>query len=217
MTKIMIVDDQQLMVDGIKVLLGRDSSFEVVDSAQSGEAAIELTKVNQPHVILMDIRMPGVGGVEATRLIKQLYPEIIVLILTTFDDDEYIIDALNYGASGYLLKDIGSQKLIESIHEALAGNLLITGKVAHKLASSIRTRGVPKLNADFLDYDFTERELTVAKLLKRGFNNREISEELGLTQGTVKNYLTTIYSKLGVTDRGKAIILLGELISHTEF
>jgi DNA-binding NarL/FixJ family response regulator len=156
----------------------------------------------------MDIRMPGIGGVEATRLILEKNPHIKVLILTTFDDDVYIIDALNYGASGYLLKDIGKEKLIESMREALAGNILITGKVAYKLAKSIKSNKKPSTNGNYNPFELTEREIVIARLMVQGLNNKEIGTHLNLTQGTIKNYMSAIYLKLGVSDRSKAIVLL---------
>lgn len=208
--KVMLVDDQQLLLDGLKTILTIGGNMEVA-LAQSGEAAVELAGTFQPDLILMDIQMPGMGGVAATKLIKERYPQTIILILTTFDDDIYIIDALRYGASGYLLKDIDGEKLIDSVHEALSGNLLLTGKVAQKLARNVAEKNEKK----FMDrivlkdkLDLTARETDIANVLVEGMTNREIAEKLFLTEGTVKNYLSDIYSKVGTSDRAKAILLL---------
>lgn len=209
---VMLVDDQKIMLEGLETLISVRSEMEIVESAQSGEEAIEKLRLVVPDVILMDIRMPGMGGVKATQTIKQLYPQVIIIILTTFDDDAYIIEALSHGASGYLLKDIDGEKLVQSIYEALSGNLLLTGKVAHKLALNIRNTnsGVEKKVAEL---ELTSRELDLARLLVLGYNSREIADTLFLTQGTVKNYLSDIYAKIGTNDRAKAVLLLKQYFS----
>ncbi|MGN7760808.1 response regulator [Paenibacillus sp. 22594] len=209
---VMLVDDQKIMLEGLETLISVRSEMEIVESAQSGEEAIERLRSVVPDVILMDIRMPGMGGVKATQTIKELYPRVIIIILTTFDDDAYIIEALSHGASGYLLKDIDGEKLIQSIYEALSGNLLLTGKVAHKLALNIRNnnKGIEKKVAEL---DLTPRELDLVRLLVQGYNSREIADTLFLTQGTVKNYLSDIYAKIGTNDRAKAVLLLKKYLS----
>lgn len=209
---VMLVDDQKIMLEGLETLISVRSEMEIVESAQSGEEAIERLRSVVPDVILMDIRMPGMGGVKATQTIKELYPRVIIIILTTFDDDAYIIEALSHGASGYLLKDIDGEKLVQSIYEALSGNLLLTGKVAHKLALNIRNnnKGIEKKVAEL---DLTPRELDLARLLVQGYNSREIADTLFLTQGTVKNYLSDIYAKIGTNDRAKAVLLLKKYLS----
>lgn len=143
---VMLVDDHKIMLEGLETLLSIRSEIEIVGTAQAGEEALERLHSVVPDVILMDIRMPGMGGVKATEAIKELHPHVIILILTTFDDDEYIIEALCNGASGYLLKDIDGEKLVQSIDEALSGNVLLTGKVAKSLLSrsAIRTGGLKK-------------------------------------------------------------------------
>lgn len=231
MINIMLVDDQASMIPGLKALLSTHEDFSVVLTAGSGEEAIEvLSTLNSarlsikpgepstafPDVVLMDIRMPGIGGVRATQQIKAVFPQLTILILTTFDDDEFIIDALHYGAAGYLLKDIGGKRLIESIYEALSGSLLLTGRVASKLATNIRKQqmsaeyaGLPSLEA----LGFTERELEIAKHIALGLNAKEISEQTFLSSGTVKNYTSSIYSKLGTSDRAKAMIILRNILN----
>ncbi|HEX2947121.1 MAG TPA: response regulator transcription factor [Clostridia bacterium] len=208
--KVLLVDDQQLLLDGVKTLLSLNNDMEVA-TAGSGEAAVEMAETFSPDIILMDIRMPGMGGVEATKQIKERHPAIAILILTTFDDDGYIIDALRYGASGYLLKDIEGERLIKSIYEALSGNLLLTGRVARKLAwnaalkNETNQSGTRSLQKSF---ELSERETDIARALVVGLTSREIAGKLHLTQGTVKNYLSGIYSKIGTNDRAKAVLLL---------
>jgi len=234
MIKIMLVDDQKSMISGLKALLSTHEDSSVVLTAYSGEEALEIlrevsiatssstsnsnpesTPTIFPDVILMDIRMPGMGGVTATQRIKSLFPQITVLILTTFDDDDFIIDALHFGASGYLLKDIGGKRLIESIYEALSGNLLLTGRVANKLASNIRqsyqissSDPLPTLE----DLGFSERELEIARQIVLGLNAKEICGKTFLSLGTVKNYTSNIYAKLGISDRSKAMIALRKIL-----
>jgi len=216
--RIMLVDDQKLMLDGVQTILSIHPDYEVIATATSGEDAIQQLKNIQPDLILMDIRMPGMGGVEATKYIKEHYPDITVLILTTFDDDEYIIDALSYGASGYLLKDIDGEKLIQSVTEAISGNLLLTGKVAHKLALSAITKRENKQEYNQLveDLEFTNRETDIAMLLVEGLTSREIADQLFLSQGTVKNYMSNIYSKIGTNDRSKAILFFKDYFKQNK-
>ncbi|CAH1200701.1 Transcriptional regulatory protein LnrK [Paenibacillus plantiphilus] len=204
---VMLVDDQKIMLEGLETLLSIRTDVEVVGTAQTGEEALERLRSVVPDVILMDIRMPGMGGVKATEAIKALYPQVTILILTTFDDDAYIIEALSNGASGYLLKDIDGEKLVQSIHEALSGNLLLTGKVAHKLALNIRSKN-SRFEQAGEELELTPRELDLARLLVEGYNSKEIANKLFLTQGTVKNYLSGIYTKIGTNDRAKAVLLL---------
>ncbi|MHA7964870.1 response regulator transcription factor [Paenibacillus sp. CAU 1782] len=215
---VMLVDDQRLMLEGLETLLSLRPDMEVVGTAESGEEALEVLRGFEvlqnsvPDLILMDIRMPGMGGVKATEVIMERYPGIVILILTTFDDDAYIIEALSNGAAGYLLKDIDGAKLAQSIHEALSGNLLLTGKVARKLALNIRNQNVQLQKAGEA-LELTPRERELARLLVEGCNSREIAEKLHLTQGTVKNYFSDIYAKIGTNDRAKAVLLLKGYLS----
>jgi DNA-binding NarL/FixJ family response regulator len=228
MIKIALVDDQPSMITGLQALLSIHEDLTVVLTASSGEEILEalqkltVTRFNSisepsasfPDVVLMDIGMPGMGGVTATKQIKLIFPQLTVLILTTFDDDDFIIDALYYGAAGYLLKDIGGKRLIESIYEALLGNLLLTGRVANKLASNIR-QTQPQIRDRLLkleDLGFSERELEIAQQIVLGFNAKEICAKTFLSIGTVKNYTSSIYAKLGVNERSKAIVALREIL-----
>ncbi|OXS60933.1 hypothetical protein B1A99_05215 [Cohnella sp. CIP 111063] len=210
--RVMLVDDQKILLEGLETLISLRSNIQIVATAQSGEEALERLREVVPDVVLMDIRMPGMGGVKATEAILERYPHVIVLILTTFDDDAYIIEALSNGASGYLLKDIDGEKLVQAIYEALSGNLLLTGKVANKLALNIRKQN-NRFDRLGEELEFSPRELDLARLLVEGHNAKEMAEKLFLTQGTVKNYLSDIYAKLGTNDRAKATLILKRHLS----
>ncbi len=204
--KIAIADDQVLMLDGIKIILESEDDFEVIAVARDGKETIEKIKENKPDVVLLDIRMPVMNGVECTKLIKELYPEIVVLILTTFDDEEYIVDALRYGASGYLLKDITKDKLIQTIKEACKGELIMPSKVAVKLAQRVANQD----SAAREIFDFNAREREIAVLLAQGFTNKQIATALSFSEGTVKNTVSSIYSKIDIYDRTTAALYLKE-------
>jgi Response regulator containing a CheY-like receiver domain and an HTH DNA-binding domain len=213
--RVMLVDDQKILLEGLETLISLRSNIQIVATAQSGEEALERLREVVPDVILMDIRMPGMGGVKATEAILERYPHVIILILTTFDDDAYIIEALSNGASGYLLKDIDGEKLVQAIYEALSGNLLLTGKVANKLALNIRKQN-NRFDRLGEELEFSPRELDLARLLVEGHNAKEMAEKLFLTQGTVKNYLSDIYAKIGTNDRAKATLILKRYLSARE-
>jgi DNA-binding NarL/FixJ family response regulator len=211
--RILIADDQTLMRDGLKTILDLEDDMEVVGTASNGLEALEMTEKLKPDAVLMDIRMPVMDGVECTRLIKKKFPDIAVIMLTTFNDEEYIIQALTYGASGYLLKDMQGDKLIQAIREGVRGDLLMPATVAAKLASRLSNmknsmvaneRDASKVIA------LSERETEIARLIMEGAGNRQIADALSLTEGTVKNYISSIYLKLGTNDRAHAIELLRE-------
>ncbi len=204
---VLLADDQTIIRDGLRALLEANPDIQVVAEARTGMEAYEQTSIHHPQVVLMDIRMPQMGGVEATRLIKQDFPETTVLILTTFDDDESIFGAITYGASGYLLKDISSSKLSEAIRDAVRGSFILPGNIAAKITKHIgRQRRVEKTLSDF-----TQREQDIIRLMMQGKTNQEIAQILFLTVGTVKNYISQIYSKAGVSDRANAVLLFKEL------
>lgn len=207
--RMLIADDQTLMRDGLKTIFDLEDDIEVIATAENGEQALLLTQQLRPDVVLMDIRMPIMDGVESTRLIKKQFPEVIVIILTTFNDDEYIVQALSFGASGYLLKDMPGERLIQAVRDGITGNLMMPSSVAAKLAG--RLSNMRKAEMDRIK-ELSERELEIAKLIVQGKSNRDIANMLYITEGTVKNYISAIYNKVGTNDRAKAIQRLKELL-----
>lgn len=205
--RIMIVDDQGIIRDGLKSLLEARDEFEVICLAENGEIACQQAHLLRPDVILMDIRMPVLNGVEATKCIKKTNPNTKVIILTTFDDDAYIIEAMRLGASGYLLKDTSSDKLYEAIKDSVLGHIILPGEIAIKIISNIPLKQDRKIDLS----DFSSREMDIIKLLILGKTNTEIADILYLSIGTVKNYLSQIYSKIDCSDRSKAILYFKEL------
>lgn len=212
--KIIIIDDQTLMRDGLKTILDLEGDMEVTGTAENGRKGLELVQKLKPNVVLMDIRMPELNGVEATRLIKEQFPDTVVLILTTFDDEEYIVEALCNGASGYMLKDMHGDTLIQAVRDWYEGNMIMQSNIAAKLAAKLSKSFSSKeqdnkLNLD--DLDLTEREIEIGTLIAAGLTNKEISEKLFISLGTVKNYVTSIYNKLAVANRAAAVIHLRKL------
>lgn len=210
--KILIADDQTLMCDGLKTILELEENFNVIGTVKNGEEVLEFCKVNKPGLILMDIRMPKMDGVKCTQILKTLYPEIKVLVLTTFNDTEYIIQALNYGAVGYILKDIEGDDLIKAINDAYKGSLMLPSSVAKKLAEKLsQNTFITKQKEKRVLNGFSEREEEIAKMMTMGFNNKQIASSLFISEGTAKNYISNIYSKLGTSDRIAAVRLLKAL------
>lgn len=207
--KVLVVDDQQLIREGLQMILSVYEQIEVVGTASNGQEALEQIKFFHPDVVLMDIRMPVMDGVEATQKIKANYPEIKVIILTTFDEDEYIFQALNHGANGYLLKDVKSSEIVRGITEVWRGNTFLESKVTTKVVKALNTLTKKELKKDdqwFLE--LTPREQEIAKLVADGKSNKEIGQLLFITEGTVKNHLSRILSKLEVRDRTQLAILI---------
>lgn len=211
--KVLIADDQTLMRDGLKTILELEEGIEVVGMAENGIQAYELAEKLSPDVVLMDIRMPLLDGVESTRIIKKNNPAIVVIMLTTFDDDEYIIQALQYGASGYFLKDIQGNKLIQAIRESVTGNMLMPSNIAVKLATRLsQISNNEPITSKCNDLEFSVREQEIATLMVKGYSNKQIASALCISEGTTKNYISIIYSKIGTNDRTKAVIFLRECV-----
>lgn len=208
MISVVIVDDDPFIRESLKLLVGMDSDIEVSAVAANGEEALSLLDGGlQADVVLMDIRMPVCDGVEGTRRIRERYPDIRVLMLTTFDDDDYIVQALQNGASGYLLKNIPPDRIIQGIKTIHDGNVLIHPDIARKLTGMLRpaSQPVPK-SAELEQLGLTPAEKKVVTLIAEGLSNKEIAGQLYLSEGTVKNYVTEILGKLNLRDRTQIAI-----------
>lgn len=221
--RVLVVDDQQLMRDGITSLLSIQDGIEVVGTAANGQEAIEQALALQPEVVLMDVRMPVLDGVAATAQIRRQLPECQVVMLTTFDDDEYVIEALRAGASGYLLKDIPAQHLAQAIQAVHRHIYQLDPSVARRVVASLagpvnqeQRPPAPVLPAASAAAStvkpglLTEREIEVLRLIAQGATNREIAERLVISEGTVKNHISNILGRLGLRDRTQAAIYARE-------
>ncbi|MFW5686185.1 MAG: response regulator [Spirochaetota bacterium] len=205
---VVLADDQILFVESLKsVLESRSDGISVVGVASNGNEAVELVKRYRPDIALLDVRMPVRDGVEAAKQIHEHYPDVQTVMLTTFDDDEYVVEALRYGAVGYLLKNIPPKDLITSLHAIAGGAVLISPEVAQRLVDHAyqTTAGASERDAS-ADHgsalsQLTEREEKILRLIADGYNNRQIGGELFLAEQTVKNYVSQIYAKLGVHNR----------------
>ena len=211
--RVLLVDDQALFREGLETLLSVHKDIQVVGQASNGQEAVEVAAKVQPHVVLMDVRMPVLDGVRATRLLKQSLPKCRVIVLTTFDDDEYVFDALHAGAAGYLLKDVASARLVEAIRATARGESILEPSVAAKVIAEFTrvSRMVPPAQMEQLVEPLSERELEILALIARGHSNKEIASQLFIAEGTVKNHVTHILGKLGVRDRTQAALKAREL------
>lgn len=232
MTRVLLVDDQTLIRQGIRVLLMTEPGMEVVGEAANGKEALGLVEQLHPEVVLMDVRMPEMDGVTATREICAKHPEIGVIILTTFDDEAYIFDGLRAGARGYLLKDISSEEMAEAVRVVAKGGALIQPSITRKVLSEFARLSrqplsrqplsgqppsvppaspSPAQRAVPLTEPLTDRELEVLRCIADGLSNREIAERLVITEGTVKNHVSNLIAKLDVRDRTQALLKAQEI------
>lgn len=213
MIRLLLVDDQALFREGLQTLLSVHDDLQVVGEAANGQEAIEAVEALSPDVVLMDLRMPVLNGVAATRHITESSPGCRVIVLTTFDDDDYVFDGLRAGAVGYLLKDVPSAKLVEAIRAAARGESFLQPSVAAKVVAefSRMSGGQTAVSQQNLVEPLSERELEILAVLATGASNREIAAELFITEGTVKNHITNILGKLGVRDRTQAALKAKEL------
>jgi len=216
MIKIVLVDDQVLIREGLRILLPLQGNLEIVGEASNGNEAIVVVQHTQPDVVLMDVRMPLLDGVAATRALRELAPQCRILLLTTFDDNEYVFEGLRAGAAGYLLKDTPSDKLAEAIRTVARGDSFLQPSIAAKVVAEFarllalppKPQAMPASPA--LVEPLSERELAILRYLSRGDSNKEIATALYLSEGTVKNHITNILGKLGVRDRTQAALVARE-------
>ena len=203
--KVLVTDDQLDLAEELKNVLQTDEEIEVTGIATDGFIALEMMAENTPDVVLLDIRMPNMNGVVATQRIKDEYPQTKVVILTTFDDSDYILNAINNGASGYLLKDIGSAALIDAVKDAYAGDTILPAKIARKITDAAKFVAADREIKLTRAFGFSDRETEIALMMYEGFTNRQISAALKLTEGTTRNYVSSIYIKTQSENRAGAV------------
>ncbi len=208
MIRLLICDDQSLFREALRTLLSSYHDLSVVGEAANGEEALRMAVSTTPDVVLMDLRMPVMDGVEATRRINQLGKGIKVIVLTTFDDDETIFEGLRAGAVGYLLKDVSSEKLVEAIQAAYQGDYFLLPSITAKVVSEFSRISKParRQKEENIPDPLSAREIEILKIVATGASNKEIADQLFISEGTVKNHLSNILSKLGVRDRMQAIL-----------
>jgi len=207
MVRVLICDDQAGVCEGLRAILSASKQVEVVGVAYDGEQGVTLADELHPDVVMMDLKMPGMNGIRATREIHQRHPEIKVLVLTTYDFDDWVLEAMRSGAAGYLLKDSPRETLISAILGTAQGKTYLDPEVAGKLVNQLRRSPAPTPPDPEITRKLSERELAVLRLLARGMTNTDISQRLYLSEGTVKNYISAILAKLNVTDRTQAAVL----------
>ncbi|MEG1483155.1 response regulator transcription factor [Clostridium sp.] len=201
--KLLIVDDEKLIRESLKIMLSLFDDIEIVALASNGYEALEICKNTDVHIVLMDIRMEKCDGVLGTRLIKEQFNRIKVLMLTTFKDEEYIHQALTYGASGYLLKDSSHEVIYEGLKTAMGGNIVIHPDVANKMLS-YNVKDKEEISLE--QYDLSKKEISIITQIAKGLNNKEIGEKLFLSEGTIKNNISNILAKLELRDRTQLAI-----------
>lgn len=205
----MIADDQKLIRQSLEIVLNSREGIQVIDAASDGQQVIRSIRTQKPDVILMDIRMPKMDGVQCTKIIKENYPEIKIIILTTFDDDEYVYNALRFGASGYLLKGVSMEELENAVRTVCGGGAMINPDVATKVLKFFSRMAQPEYTIPVEKQgveELTRTEWKIIAQVETGATNKEIAETLWLSDGTVRNYLSTILNKLGLRDRTQLAI-----------
>lgn len=205
MIRVLICDDQAIARHGLQMILASAPDIEVVGQAEDGQEAIDLVSRWTPDVALMDLKMPRMNGVEATRQIRRRFPDVQVLVLTTYDADEWVFDAIRAGAKGYVLKDLPPAQLLDAIRNVAEGKTPIDPSVAGKLFESVVDQPVPQ--PDRLVEPLSDREIEIVRLMAGGRTNAEIGAALYLSEGTIRNYISTILSKLNVKDRTQAVVM----------
>lgn len=226
--RVFLVDDEELLTESMEIILSVKGQMDVVGVAKDGKEALERLQETTADIALVDLNMKGMGGIELIPKLKELYPEMKVLVLTTFYDDHYITEALAGGADGYLLKDSSGDTIIKAIHQLLAGQSVLAGKVLEALSRMMvqgehreiePAEGAGKVTEKKPDKrklpkDLTARELEICGLLTKGYSNSELAKELFLAEGTVKNYMMSLYDKFDIHDRTALVLFLKEMISE---
>ena len=210
--KVLVVDDQEELAKELKSILQTDERIEVTATATDGFSALEEMEKQEADVVLMDIRMPNMNGVVATRRIKEEHPNAKVLILTTFDDSDYILNAINNGASGYLLKNIGGNALIDAVKNAYAGDTILPSNIARRITAAAKNVAADREIKLMRAFGMSDREVEIALMMYEGFTNRQISSALKLSEGTTRNYVSSIYEKTKCENRAEAIQAIKEIL-----
>ena len=205
MVRVVICDDQVIVSEGLRAILSTSQDIEVVGIANDGAEAVDLVGRLHPDLVLMDLKMPVMNGVQATRIIRDQHPETRVLVLTTYDADEWVFDAIRGGASGYLLKDTPRDHLVQAILDTAAGKTHVDPAVAGKLFAQIAHTAPPPDTS--IAEGLTERERDILRLLATGLSNAEIADRLFLSRGTVRNYVSSIFAKMNISDRTQAAVM----------
>lgn len=229
--RVFLIDDEELLTESMEIILTVKGQMDVVGIAKDGKEALEKLKQVTADIALVDLNMKGMGGIELIPKLKEKYPDMKLLVLTTFYDNHYITEALAGGADGYLLKDSAGDTIIKAIHQLLAGQSVLAGKVLEALTrmmagqkNAVEDRGsasgqmltgenAEKLTNAKLPKDLTPRELEICGLLTKGYSNTDLAKELYLAEGTVKNYMMSIYDKFDIHDRTALVLFLKELIT----
>jgi len=208
MIKVMIVDDQTLLKETLLFMLKQDDSIEGYDGGHNGKEAIDCVSQCQPDVILMDLRMPGMGGMEASKAIKKAYPDIKIIILTTFEDEEQVIESISIGADGYIVKDIKPEALIMAVKGAYSGLYIMHRHVADIIKNRLTIDHEEKHHTEkvIAKHNLTESDIEIIRLLADGKSNREIGEELNFTEGTIKNRVSRLLAKIDLKDRTQVVV-----------
>jgi len=204
MIKIVICDDQIIVTEGLAKILSSSKEIEILGTAHNGEEVLEVIKKHQPDLVLMDLKMPIMNGITATRKIKEQAPLIKILILTTYDDDEWLFDALRVGADGYLLKDTPPEDLLKAIQGTISGKAFIDPTITQKVIERA-SKATPDQNKT--TYQLSSREKEILSLIAQGMTNADIADRLYLSEGTIRNYTSNLFQKLGVSDRTQAAVV----------
>jgi DNA-binding NarL/FixJ family response regulator len=209
MIKVLIVDDQEIIRESLAFMLGGRPNISVIGTAENGQEAIRQVRTNKPDIVLMDIRMPGMDGIESMKIIKEYSAETKVLILTTFDDDQYIYDALKNGANGFLLKGVKLDELVKSIETVVSGGASLESSIGSKVLELFSQMAKADIQFNIQEEELNElnkNELKIIQHIGQGMSNKEISDKLNFTEGTVRNYISSILKKLDLRDRTQIAI-----------